>query len=91
MKTCKWCDTEYEAKRSTSRFCSNKCKQMNKRHHLDYKPVSVSEEPIEHTFTVSSDTVRDSVSDTVRATPEREPVKQQSYNPMMVGYVPPKE
>lgn len=29
---CQVCGTEFEAKRSTARFCSEKCKQLNKRH-----------------------------------------------------------
>lgn len=39
---CKQCNTEYEAKRATSLYCSTKCKQLSYRN----KPVTVTDESV---------------------------------------------
>ena len=39
---CEWCNSEYDAKRSTSRFCGPKCKQAFYRNRM--KGVTVTEE-----------------------------------------------
>ena len=46
MNKCEQCDKEYEAKRATSRFCSQACKQASYRNKPVTLSVTVSPEPV---------------------------------------------
>ena len=94
---CLKCGKDYEPKRSTSKYCSSKCKQASYRN-----KVSVTQPEVTVTPVTLSGSEPVTVTPANQVDPRLEKqyvdaavavgmmVKTQSSNPMMVGYVPPR-
>lgn len=84
---CNQCGAEFNPKRSTAKYCSAKCRKLAFQGQQNAKTENANAENAKNAKTgVTENAKTDDVTPKVITQ-----FKEQSHNPMMVGYVPPVE